>query len=159
MRLRTGLLAALLSCATPCLLSGQTMSNGAGGTAASKNIGTSGASVPLLNGNNTWSGSIAFPVRQVAGTSDPSQASDVTRAWTGTAATKTANIPTCSSTVNAGRVLVDVDESGTASVSNPINITPPSGTTFQGSSAAYPMTTARQALMYQCDSVSNWMII
>lgn len=31
------------------------------GTAAFQNIGTSGANVPLLNGNNMWSGSQAFP--------------------------------------------------------------------------------------------------
>lgn len=33
---------------------------GAFGTAANQNIGTSGANVPLLNGNNVWSGSQAF---------------------------------------------------------------------------------------------------
>jgi hypothetical protein len=31
------------------------------GTAASQNTGTSGANVPLLNGNNTWSGTNSFP--------------------------------------------------------------------------------------------------
>lgn len=35
-------------------------SGGALGTAASQNIGTSGANVPLLNGNNVWSGSERF---------------------------------------------------------------------------------------------------
>lgn len=33
---------------------------GSNGTAAAQNIGTSGANVPLLNGNNTWSGSNSF---------------------------------------------------------------------------------------------------
>lgn len=34
--------------------------SGSLGTAASQNIGTSGANVPLLSGNNTWSGSNVF---------------------------------------------------------------------------------------------------
>jgi hypothetical protein len=38
---------------------------GAFGTAANQNIGTSGANVPLLNGNNTWSGTQAFSARTV----------------------------------------------------------------------------------------------
>ena len=36
------------------------VSTGISGTAASRNIGTSGANVPLLNGNNTYSGSAEF---------------------------------------------------------------------------------------------------
>lgn len=36
------------------------IAGGAPGTAASQNIGTSGANVPLLNGNNVWSGSARF---------------------------------------------------------------------------------------------------
>lgn len=36
---------------------------GAVGTAAAQNIGTSGANVPLLNGNNTWSGINRFQVQ------------------------------------------------------------------------------------------------
>src|ERR1035437_2412712 len=35
-------------------------SGGASGTAASHNIGTSGSNVPLLDGNNSWSGTNAF---------------------------------------------------------------------------------------------------
>ena len=36
------------------------VSTGISGTAASRNIGTSGANVPLLNGNNTYSGTAEF---------------------------------------------------------------------------------------------------
>lgn len=37
--------------------------SGALGTAAAQNIGTSGANVPLLNGNNTWSGINNFAIQ------------------------------------------------------------------------------------------------
>src|ERR1700761_2652695 len=37
-----------------------TLGNNAFGTAASQNTGTSGATVPLLNGTNTWGGAQTF---------------------------------------------------------------------------------------------------
>ncbi len=37
------------------------------GTAAGMNTGTSGGTVPLLNANNTWSGTNAFPKSAVSG--------------------------------------------------------------------------------------------
>jgi hypothetical protein len=51
---------------------------GAIGTAANEDIGTSGATVPLLNGNNTWSGAQSFTKQcrspEVALTSTPDMA-------------------------------------------------------------------------------------
>ena len=93
----------------------------------------------LISNLRSISGSVA---------SDTSSSTDFTRSWQSVAATKTAAIPSCG-TANAGQVLVDVDGNGTASVSNPINITPPSGTTIQGSASPLQITTARGSFMYQ----------
>ena len=110
-------------------------------------------------GVSGFEGGIRMPFRAISGvltTDTATLTTDWTISWQSAAATKTQNIPAAAAT-NAGQVLNICDGNGTASVGNPIVITPASGTI--NGSATFSITTARMAYTIQSDGAGNWVVI
>lgn len=107
-------------------------------------------------GGGGGSGAPSLP-RVINGpTSDTALSSDMFIFWQTGAASKTESLPTCSSSIN-GTIYVIVDESGTASGTNPITSSVAAGTINGASSDA--ITNAHGSKWYQCDGTNNYAII
>lgn len=106
--------------------------------------------------SSVYSNSVSFRNILNAMTTDTASISDGTINWLSSAATKTQNIPAASA-ANNGKSYTIKDGNYTASLSNPINITPASGTIEQASSLA--ISVAGGWAVIQSDGTSNWIQI